>query len=623
MLLFPQGYVANLDLSRLQTIEEMQTLELETWIDRYTRVVFTEFALYNAYSNFFCVITMLSEIIPTGGYHHYVQFRPIRIYRYTGPETYVLMTFELVYIIFLFMFTYSEFKELFRRKKKYFQDPWNYLEILIIVMSFTTIGLFFARLAFGKYAVSRMKKNPRDFISFTYVLVMDEYQIATLGFAVFFNILKSLRFLRFNRRMSLLTRTIKECAVPLMSFFLMFIIVFLAYVQFAFLVFGPSEPDYSSFSTCLSTLMTMTLGGFDFNTLANVDRVLGPLFFFSFMIFVFMILVNVFLTIINDTLAEVTSDVALQSNDYEIMDFVVHQIKLVAGASVGPAFKPVYKKIKTPFQRDINSIESLSENIEYALTNTIVEEQRQTNWLKPENMTKKKLIVLQEVLRQGSDYDEDDLANFIPLMEQFLIKNSNRDVFRKARGRDNDVASLDDVDLEMKQSSQESGYGSSNQHLYENLSSNAVCRDTTYDNPIQSNPSNMSPKSPPHSDDSSSCSEGSEGGKLVDNVDGSQPTEIHDEDWFVDSVSSNSQLVETESTANDESVQQDNIDNVRPSEDEATNDEESPNQQFLRPRQGTFGESSDSPMSTLSGPSPSITTKMSAIFDSYEENTTL
>ncbi|KAK3717327.1 hypothetical protein QZH41_011561, partial [Actinostola sp. cb2023] len=481
------GYVANIDPSRLQTVEEMQSLELEMWIDRYTRAVFTEFALYNAYTNFFCIVTMLSEIIPTGGYGHYVQFRPIRLYRYTGPEQMVIMAFEIVYIIFLFMFTYSEFKELYKRKKKYFEDPWNYLEILVIVLSFSAIGLYFARLVFGKFAVRRMNENPGDFISFTYVLLLDECQVATLGFAVFFAILKSVRLLRFNRRMSLLTMTVKACVAPLLSFFFMFVVVFLAYVQFAFIVFGPLEESYSSFTTCLSTMMSMTLGGFDFQTLMHSNPILGALFFFSYMIFVFMILVNVFLSIINDALAEVKGDVELQSNDYEIMDFVVHQIKTVAGIRVGPVIKPLYKKNKTQFHLDVDAIESLSENIEYALVNTIVEDQRQTNWLMVENMTKKKLILLQGVLRLEEDYDEDDLANLIPLMEQFLIKHSNEEVARKVLGqRIDDLASLQAIDVSIKSASE--GYESlksSNQHLYENPTKNATSRNYAhlYDNP--------------------------------------------------------------------------------------------------------------------------------------------
>ena len=492
------GYVANVDPIRLDTIKNMQKLELEIWIDRYTRAIFTEFALYNAYSNFFCVVTMLSEIIPTGGYFHYVQFRPIRLYRYTGPEQLVIMAFEIIYMAFLFMFTYSEVKELYRRKKKYFEDPWNYLEFLVIGMSFSAIGLYFARLGFGKIAVKRMKENPNDFISFTYVLLLEECQVATLGFAVFFAILKSLRLLRFNRRMSLLTRTVKECGKPLLSFFIMFLVIFLAYVQFAIIVFGSNDENYATFQKCLSTMMTLTLGGFDFDALVANNRLLGPIFFFTYMIFVFMILVNVFLSIINDTLAEVKSDVDLQPNDYEIVDFVKHQIKMMAGWRVGPAITPLYKPTKTKFAQEVDAIESLAENIEYALSNTIVEDERQNNWLKTENMTRKKLLLFKAVLRTEEDYNEDDLSNLIPLMEEFLIRHNDKDVARIILGHDgfdDDYTSLEDVALKWKGKGEGEG---DNCHEYQQLDDTAGSRKSfdyahLYDN--VGDPSTLSTKS--------------------------------------------------------------------------------------------------------------------------------
>ncbi|XP_031568814.1 polycystin-1-like [Actinia tenebrosa] len=441
------GYVANVNPNRLETIKSMQKLELEIWIDRYTRAIFTEFSLYNAYSNFFCVVTMLTEIIPTGGYYHYVQFRPIRLYRYTGPEQLTIMAFEIIYFAFLFMFTYSEIKELYRRRKKYFEDPWNYLEFLVIGMSFSAVGLYFARFAFGKFAVKSMKENPNDFISFTYLLLLEEYQVATLGFAVFFAILKSLRLLRFNRRMSLLTETVKACGKPLFSFFIMFMVIFLAYVQFAIIVFGPHDENYSSFTTCVSTMMSLTLGGFDFDALMANNRIFGPIFFFTYMIYVFMILVNVFLSIINDTLAEVKSDVDLQPNDFEIVDFVMHQIKMIAGWRVGPAITPLYKPTKTKFVQEVDAIESLAENIEYALSNTIVEDERQNNWLKPENMTRKKLVLLNAVLHIEEDYSEDDLSNLIPLMEEFLIRHTDKEVARIILGESSECG---DTNISLK-----------------------------------------------------------------------------------------------------------------------------------------------------------------------------
>jgi hypothetical protein len=41
------------------------------WLDGKTRAVFFEFTIYNPFTNFFAVINILTEILPTGGYYPY------------------------------------------------------------------------------------------------------------------------------------------------------------------------------------------------------------------------------------------------------------------------------------------------------------------------------------------------------------------------------------------------------------------------------------------------------------------------------------------------------------------------------------------------------------------------
>lgn len=52
-----------------------------------------------------------------------------------------------------------------------------------------------------------------------------------------------------------------------------------------------------------------------------MDPYLGPTFFMLFIFFIFFILVNMFLAIINDTYSEVKSELANQSDDFQISDY--------------------------------------------------------------------------------------------------------------------------------------------------------------------------------------------------------------------------------------------------------------------------------------------------------------
>lgn len=309
----------------------MQDLQIDGWIDRYTRAVFAEFTVYNAHTNFFSVVTLLTEVLPTGGYHNYPSVRTIRLYRYQGAQQTVVMAFEFVFFVFLCIFCYSEFKQLFIFGKKYFADPWNYIECLVILSSFSAVFVYLSELGLTKLAIRRMRANPDKFVSFDYIIVLDEAYLSVLGFSVFCAFLKFLKLLRFNRRMSLLVQTIKVSGKPLLSFFFMFLLFFMAYTQAAFLVFGSTNEDYATFIVAAETMLTMTLGGFDFLGLQSANRLIGPIFFISYMVFIFLILVNVFLSIVNDSFAEVANDVSKQSNDYEVLNYMVYVINEYIG----------------------------------------------------------------------------------------------------------------------------------------------------------------------------------------------------------------------------------------------------------------------------------------------------
>lgn len=324
-----------------------------------------------------------------------------------------------------------QIKKYRQERKEYLRNPWNYSELLVLGFSLSAVGLYFARLAITKYSVSNMHKTPGKFVSFQYVAFIDEWVSATTAFAVFFSFLKFLRLLKFNRRVSTLIQTIKLAAKPLSSFLLMFLILFLAYCQFAFLVFGGSNDDYASFPTTMGSLMSMTLGSFDFHALTDSSRFLGPLFFFTYVVSVFFVLMNVFIGILNDALSDVANDASIQSNEHEILDFMFHTFKKTVGKQVGPAIKPSYKEPKNQFELNMDSIEELSENVEYALRNICMEDIRHTTWFEPENASRKKKIMMTLVLETDEDFTENDICDNIPLFDEEMKKHDEKELIRK------------------------------------------------------------------------------------------------------------------------------------------------------------------------------------------------
>lgn len=53
----------------------------------------------------------------------------------------------------------------------------------------------------------------------------------------------------------------------------------------------------------------------------QANRVLGPIFFLTYVFFVFFVLLNMFIAIINDTYGEIKSEISSQKSDIELASF--------------------------------------------------------------------------------------------------------------------------------------------------------------------------------------------------------------------------------------------------------------------------------------------------------------
>ena len=67
-------------------------------------------------------------------------------------------------------------------------------------------------------------------------------------------------------------------------------LMFVAFAQFAFLIFGTQVSDFSTITKSMFTQFRMVLGDFDFPAIRAANPVLGPMYFFVFIFLVFFIL---------------------------------------------------------------------------------------------------------------------------------------------------------------------------------------------------------------------------------------------------------------------------------------------------------------------------------------------
>ena len=320
------GYSFDLSLSNL-TEAFLTSLKENSWIDSRTRAIFVEIAIYSAQVNLFGVATFLTEWIPTNGVIYFNNVKVARLYSFGNDFHVVKLVCEIFLACFVVVFMYTEIRKMYKLRKNYFRDPWNWLEMAQIVLILTCTGALFQRTNFAQRSIEQMKYNPEKFISFIRTITWDEVFGYSLAFLVFFANLKLLKLIRFNPRIYQFTKTLSTAASPLMSFMIVFSIFYIAYSILFYAMFGSILPEYHSFLSTIETLFNTVMGAFDFEIIRENNRILGPAIFFSFMMIMVMILLNVFLTILMDSYAEVQEDQHLASEDSEVVEMIIKRFK--------------------------------------------------------------------------------------------------------------------------------------------------------------------------------------------------------------------------------------------------------------------------------------------------------
>ncbi|XP_037093243.1 uncharacterized protein LOC119113030 [Pollicipes pollicipes] len=308
-----------------------------------TRAVSVEFSLFNAQVNLFVGCTIVAELSPDGGIVPFFKFEPVRLLNYHSGFGLFVLICDVTFVGFIIYYTVREAKRARKQKKQYMSDPWNYLELGVIVLGYTAIVFYLYRMFLASKIVDTYKKTRgRGYIKLQYVTYLDEVFGYMIGFLVFFGTLKFIKLLRFNKRMGFLTSTLKQCAGDLWGFIVIFLVIFCSFSFTFFLLFGYAMEDFSNFVISIESSFAMMLGRFHFREIQHANAILGPIMFFIFTISMTCVFINIFLTIIIRSFQAVKLDLMKQSNEYEVIDFLVNRLKMLTGIgqpklnSVGP-----------------------------------------------------------------------------------------------------------------------------------------------------------------------------------------------------------------------------------------------------------------------------------------------
>uniref|UniRef100_A0A7N6BW39 Polycystin-2 n=1 Tax=Anabas testudineus TaxID=64144 RepID=A0A7N6BW39_ANATE len=314
------GYYQDLSRTKEDSAIQLQFLKDHLWLDRGTRAVFLDFSVYNGNINLFCIARLLVEFPATGGVLTSSQFQTVRLIRYVSSWDYFVGVCEVAFCLFVLYYVVEEVLEIRIHRLHYFKSLWNCLDVLILCG--VAIIMNITRTAMVGNLLKGLLENHTAHPSFETLANLQVQFNNVAAVIVFFSWVKLFKFINFNKTMSQLSSTMSRCAKDLVGFAIMFFIIFLAYAQLAYLVFGTQVNDFSTFQASIFTQFRIILGDFEFSEIEEANPVLGPIYFTTFVFFIFFILMNMFLAIINDTYSEVKADMSQQRSEMEMTDLI-------------------------------------------------------------------------------------------------------------------------------------------------------------------------------------------------------------------------------------------------------------------------------------------------------------
>lgn len=174
--------------------------------------------------------------------------RPVKLIRYVTTFDYFILVCEIILCVFVFYYLIEEAIEIQKHRLSYFKTFWNILDVVILGIAIVCIVFNIYRQVKVANMLEKLLENDNQFVDFDLLAYWQELFNIAVGFMSFLAWIKVFKYVSFNKTMTQLSLTLSRCAKDVVGFAIMFFIVFLAYAQLGYLIFGTQVEDFSSFS---------------------------------------------------------------------------------------------------------------------------------------------------------------------------------------------------------------------------------------------------------------------------------------------------------------------------------------------------------------------------------------
>ena len=325
------GYVVDLPEKADERYETIDRLKSNFWVDLKTRLVIIDFAYYNANLDLFVTVRVMNEFLASGYVNSIPIVRAMRLNRYPMKSftDFVEVGAQGIVAYMVGYYFIEETREVMQQGvKQYFSVFWNIMDVtnllifgIVFYIRITTS--FNINTMFQGSDATNLSSSKLQNLGFW---VDIENQLVGLNAVLMF--CKILKYLAAHPRFNRVTRTISHSLGDILAFFLIFGVSLFGFALGGVLILGNDAYAFHQPSKSVSSLLLAVFGDFDYEAVSSANRVLGPLFFFSWMLYAAIILLNMAIAIISEAFVHVLqSDIDLGDVD-DMWDYM-HELDFV------------------------------------------------------------------------------------------------------------------------------------------------------------------------------------------------------------------------------------------------------------------------------------------------------
>lgn len=295
------GLKVNLTSDRIFNQKWLDELEKANWIRIGARFVTIDFSLYTPNTNLFCLAKLNFELIPAGGVITEHQFYTMKLFRYsTAYDTFILAC-EIIFICFTVYFTFEEGQQMYILKEDYLTNWWNILDIIIIVLSYLTIGFGIYRFAVVTSSVSEQILLIRTSTNsnFDNIIHVQNLFNQIMAWLVFLAWIKLLKFSSLNRSIVAILSAFHHVGEELLAVASMALMITTGYAVCGHILFGYVVYDFVNVRRSIYTMMSMYIGRLNFYRMCHLEYpVIAPIFFTTYIIIIVIVYFNMFVALL-------------------------------------------------------------------------------------------------------------------------------------------------------------------------------------------------------------------------------------------------------------------------------------------------------------------------------------